>query len=70
MADSLNIDQKQVNRKFYRNSTVIKTMRPFDPGTTKYRHKAAVLVGDGKLVAVRYHKGPGGEKRTTIEIEI
>lgn len=70
MLNSPDIDQKQRKKKFYPNAEVIKTMRPADPGTKKYRHKAAVLVGDGHLVAVRRYKGLNDERRVTIEIEV
>lgn len=67
---SPNIDQKQSVLSFYQAAEVIKTMRPFDPGTKKYRHKAAVLFGNGKLVKVRRYKGVNDERRVTIEIEV
>lgn len=65
-----NVDQKRSKKRFYPNAEIVKTMRPFDPGTKKYRYKAAVLVGDGNLVAVRRYKGPENERRVTIEIEV
>lgn len=68
--NSLNVDRKQVKKSFYPYAEVVKTMRPFDPGTKKYRHKAAILVGAGKLVKVRRYKGSGNERRVTIEIEV
>ncbi|HCY85937.1 MAG TPA: hypothetical protein DHV36_12450 [Desulfobacteraceae bacterium] len=71
MSNCPDIDQKQRKKSFYPYAEVIKTMRPFDPGTNKYRHKAAILVGSsGKLVKVRRYKGPGDERRVTIEIEV
>lgn len=70
MPNSPDIDQKQSKKSFYPNAEVIKTMRPFDPGTNKYRHKASILAGPGKLVKVRRYKGPGDERRVTIEVEI
>ncbi len=50
---------------------VIKTQRPYDPGTKKYRQKVVVLLGDRrKLVKVRRYKGADGTNRTTVEVEI
>lgn len=68
--NSPDVYQKQSASSFYTTAEVIKTMRPFDPGTKKYRHKAAVLVGDKKLVKVRRYKGIDGSMRVTIEVEI
>lgn len=68
--NSLYIDQKQNSGSFYHNAKVIKTMRPFDPSTKKYRHKAAIMAGSGKLVKVRRYKGADGGHRVTIEVEV
>lgn len=68
--NSTDIDQKQSGLSFYRTAEVTKTMRPFDPGTKKYRHKAAVMAGSGKLVKVRRYKGDGGVCRVTVEVEV
>ena len=67
--NSPHIDQKTSNN-FFRDAKVIKTMRPFDPSTKKYRHKAAVMAGTGRLVKVRRYKGADGGCRVTIEVEV
>jgi len=58
------------NPNFFNDATVYKTLRPYDEGTLKYRVKASILVGSGKLVKVRHYKNGNGEYRQTIEVEI
>ncbi len=71
MNNSPDIDQKQSNNTFYAEAKVIKTQRPYDPGTKKYRQKVVMLLGDRrKLVKVRRYKGIDGTHRTTIEVEV
>ena len=64
------IAEKQCKKAFWPNAKCTNSLRPYDPGTKKYRHKASVLVGQKKLVRVRHYDGPNGEKRKTIEIEV
>jgi len=65
--NSLHIAKK---KSFYAGAKITNSLNPFDPGTAKYRHRAQVLVGSGKLVKVRKYQGGDGNKRTTIEVEI
>lgn len=65
--NSLYIAKKQ---SFYPGARVMNTLNPFDPGTAKYRHRASIMVGPGKLVKVRKYKGADGSRRVTIEVEV
>ena len=66
----MNLPDINENSNFFSDCTVYKTLRPYDPGAKKYRAKAAILVGPGKLVKVRHYRNPDGETRKTIEVEI
>lgn len=67
ISNSLHIAKKQ---SFYPGAKVTNSLNPFDPGTAKYRHKASIMAGPGKLVKVRKYKGEDGSRRITIEVEI
>lgn len=66
----MNLPDMHEKTNFFSDCTVYKTLRPYDPGTAKYRGKASILVGPGKLVKVRHYKNQSGETRRTIEVEI
>ena len=51
-------------------ATVTNTIQRWGPGAAKYRHKYDLMFGKGKFRRVRHYKGPGGEIRKTIEIEV
>jgi len=58
------------NKRFWSWAKVTHSLKRFDPGAAKYRHKYDMLFGYGKFIRVRRYKGPGGEIRRTVEIEI
>ena len=62
---------KETEKKwFWSRAKCTHSLTRFDPGTTKYRQKFDLMFGRGKLRRVRHYKGPDGERRVTVEIEV
>ena len=57
-------------KRFWSWAKVTNSLSRFDPGTAKYRQKFDLMFGRGKLRRVRHYKGPDGERRVTVEIEV
>lgn len=56
---------------FWAYAKCTNTLRPHDPGTTKYSQIVEILTGSKKrLIKVRHYKNETGETRRTIEVEI
>jgi len=62
--------QENQKKSFWAWASVSKTIQRWGPGAKKYRQKYDLMFGKDKLRRVRYYKGPGGEIRKTVEIEI
>lgn len=55
---------------FYPHAKITHSLDRFAPGAQKYRHKFDLMFGKGKFRRVRHYKGPGGEIRKTVEVEV
>ena len=58
------------NKIFWPHATVTNTYSRLANGCKKYRLKYDLLFGPKKFIRMRKYKGPGGETRRTVEIEI
>ena len=70
MSDLPHTANNKNGKPFWPWSKVTNTIQRFGPGATKYRHKYDLIFGKGKFRKVRHYKGPGGETRRTVEIEV
>ena len=66
--DDLIYIAKKIN--FWAYAKCTHSLKRFDPGVAKYRHKYDVLFGKDKFRKLRYYKDPTGKIKKTIEIEI
>ena len=57
-------------KSFWSWAKVTHSLKRNDPGVEKYRLKYDFLLGTGKFRRFRRYKGPGGEVKRTVEIEI
>ena len=58
-------------RWYWTKAKVTHSFRPWNNGTQKYKRIVAAFTGrSSNLVKVRHYSGPGGERKSTIEIVI
>jgi len=61
---------KENKKSFWAWAKCTNSLDRFAPGAKKYRQKFDLMFGRKKFRRVRHYKGPGGEIRKTVEIEI
>jgi len=66
----IHISKNKRVKKFWPYAKCTHSFKRFDPGAAKYRQKYDLMFGRGKFRKVRHYKGPGGEIRQTVEIEV
>ncbi len=62
--------QENNSKSFWPWAKCTKSIKRFDPGAAKYRHKFDLMFGKDKFRRVRHYKGLDGERRKTVEIEV
>ena len=71
MKSKIDICSKENKKKsFWPWAKCTHSLNRYDPGVAKYRHKFDLMFGIGRLRKVRHYKGPDGEIRRTVEIEV
>ena len=66
----IDISQKPKKKNFYPWAKITHSLPRFSEGCVKYRLKYDLMFGTKKFIRMRRYKGPGGEIRRTVEIEI